>query len=356
MRSVKSIIILFTLLVSTLACNLPILPADTETQTPTPITFLMVTNNPNATRTPTPFQPATQTPKVTATTASKVTNLPAGSTVPPTQANAPATAKPQTGGKYPAGQVRIMVLGSDSRGEAVARTDIMMMVSITPSTGTVTVLSFPRDLWVNLPGVGMNRLNTAMVYGGFNLLAATLENNFGIRPTHFMLTTFRGFTSIVDSVGGVDVTAAMNLTDVCALPQAVRGYCSVKAGVNHMNGATALWYVRSRYSTSDFDRERRSQEVLQALFQKLIKLNTLTKIPEFFDIYKKNVETNVTLQDVINLSTVAPGLIANPSRLRRYTISGKEVWNYVVPGSGAQVLIPNEPLIQQIIQQAVFTP
>jgi len=357
MRAVKIIMVLITLLFSTIACNLPILPAVSVTETLTPITFLMVTDNPNATRTPTPFQPATQTPKVTSTSPAKVTNPPAATTQPTIQAKTTQpTHKPQPGSNYPAGQVRIMVLGSDSRGEAVARTDIMMMVSITPSTGTVTVLSFPRDLWVNLPGVGMNRLNTAMVYGGFNLLAATLENNFGIRPTHYMITTFRGFTTIIDSVGGVDVTAATNLTDICALPQAVRGYCTIKAGLNHMNGATALWYVRSRYSSSDLDRERRSQEVLQALFQKLMKLNSLAKIPEFYDIYKKNVETNLTLQDVINLSPVAPGLLTNSGKLRRYTISGKEVWNYVVPGSGAQVLMPNEPLIQQLIQQAVFTP
>jgi len=352
----KKIIVIITLLASTLACNLPILPDAQETTTPVPQSFLMVTNDPNATPTPTPFQPLPPTAIVSPTILKPSGLAPTAVNKTLTKASQPTQQTKPEYGKYPDGQVRIMVLGSDSRGEAVARTDVIMMVSITPSTGTVTVLSFPRDLWVNLPGVGMNRINTAMVYGGFNLLATALENNFGIRPNHYIMTTFKGFTSIVDSIGGIDVTAASTLTDRCALPQAYRGYCTIKAGVNHMNGATSLWYVRSRYSSSDFDRERRSQEVLQAIFQKLIKLNTLTKIPQFYDIYKKNVFTSLSLQDVLGVVSVAPGLISNPSKIRRYTIGSKDVWNYVVPGSGAQVLLPNQTNIKQIIQQAVFTP
>ncbi len=354
----KKLIVIITLLASTLACNLPILPDAQETATPVPVSFLNVTPDPNATATATPFQPLPPTAVVSPTNLKPSGAAPTATTkaAQPTRVSQPTQpSKPQYG-KYPEGQVRIMVLGSDSRGEAVARTDVMMMVSITPSTGSVTVLSFPRDLWVNLPGVGMNRINTAMVFGGFNLLAATLDNNFGIRPDHYIMTTFKGFISIVDSIGGIDVNAASTLTDRCALPQAVRGYCTIKAGVNHLNGSTALWYVRSRYSSSDFDRERRSQEVLQAIFQKLMKLNTLTKIPQFFDIYKKNVVTSLTLQDVVGMATIAPGLIANPSKIRRYTITSKDVYNYVVPGSGAQVLIPNQANIKNIIQQAVFTP
>lgn len=249
-----------------------------------------------------------------------------------------------------------MVLGSDSRGEAVARTDIIMMVNINPSSGSVSVLSFPRDLWVNLPGVGMNRINTAMVYGGFDLLAATLDTNFGIRPNHYIITTFKGFISIIDSLGGVDVNVPTTLSDICALPQAVRGRCTINKGVNRMNGATALWYVRSRYSSSDFERERRSQEVLQAVFEKLMRVNTLAKLPEFFEIYKKNVQTSLSLKDVVNLAPLAPGLMSNSNKIRRYTISPKDVVNYVVPGSGAQVLVPILGNIQQIINQAVFTP
>jgi LCP family protein required for cell wall assembly len=259
-------------------------------------------------------------------------------------------------GRYPDGQVRILVLGSDARPGGGFRTDIIMLVSINPKQGTATVLSFPRDLWVDLPGWGPNRINTAMVYGGFSLMASTLESNFGIRPTYYVMTNFTGFTQIIDSLGGVDVTASQTLSDKCKFPQAVRGYCTINPGVTHMNGTFALWYVRSRYSTSDFDRERRSQEVLQGAFSKLMSLNAVTRIPELFTVYQKNVETNLTLGDVVNLAPVANQLLTDRTKIRRYSIGPGEVSNWTVPSSGAMVLLPNDALIDQKIMQAVFTP
>jgi len=261
-------------------------------------------------------------------------------------------------GRYPDGQVRILVLGSDARPGGGFRTDIIMLVSINTKNGSATVLSFPRDLWVNLPGWGANRINTAMVYGGFSLMASTLESNFGIRPTHYVMTNFNGFTQIIDNLGGVDVTASQTLTDQCSsnIPINIKGYCTIKPGVTLMNGAFALWYVRSRYSTSDFDRERRSQEVLQGTFNKLMSLNAISRIPELFNTYQKNVETNLSLSDVANIAPIASQFISDRTKIRRYSIGPGEVANWVVPGSGAMVLLPNDALIRQVIMQAVFTP
>ncbi len=317
----------------------------------------LVTVDPNATQTPTPFQPVTSTPKFTVPAPPTET-----STVTPTvkataTMSGPGPAVPTDVpvlGKYPDGQVRILVLGSDARPSGGFRTDIIMLVTINPKQGTATVLSLPRDLWVDLPGWGANRVNTAMVYGGFSLMASTLESNLGVRPTNYIMTTFNGFTQIIDSLGGVDVTASKVLTDKCSFTAS--GYCTVKAGVTHMNGQYALWYVRSRYSTSDFDRERRSQEVLQALFSKLMNVNAITRIPEMYDIYRKNVETNLSLSDIVGLAPVASSLIADPSKIRRYTVGPGQVSDWVVPGSGAMVLLPNYALIRPIIMDAIFTP
>ena len=286
----------------------------------------------------------------------------ATSTVTPTVAatatkSGPGPAEPTTVpvlGKYPDGQVRILVLGSDARPTGGFRTDIIMLVTINPKQGTATVLSLPRDLWVDLPGWGANRVNTAMVYGGFSLMASTLESNLGVRPTNYIMTTFNGFTQIIDSLGGVDVTASKTLTDKCSFTGS--GYCTVKPGVTHMNGTYALWYVRSRYSTSDFDRERRSQEVLQALFSKLMNVNAITRIPEMYEIYRKNVETNLSLADIVGLAPVATSLISDPAKIRRYSVGPGQVADWVVPGSGAMVLLPNYALIRPIVMDAIFTP
>lgn len=354
---IKRMFAFLLLLITTVGCSVPSLSIPPAAANPPSVRGMrMVTANPNATHTPTPFRPVPATPQFT------VTPLPTQTptSLPPTATDS-GPAPTQTPyrpvvGKYPDGQVRILVLGSDARPSGGFRTDIIMLVTINPKQGSATVLSLPRDLWVDLPGWGANRINTAMVYGGFSLMASTLESNLGVRPTHYIMTTFNGFTQIIDSLGGVDVNASKTLTDKCSESLNKSGYCTVNPGITHMNGQYSLWYVRSRYSTSDFDRERRSQEVLQALFSKLMNLNALTRIPDLYDIYRKNVETNLSLPDILGLAPVAGGLIGDLSKVRRYSIGPGQVSDWVVPGSGAMVLLPNAYLIQQIVTEAVFTP
>jgi len=342
------------LILAMLACNMPFNQQD-PASAPAALVYLLVTPNPNASQTPTPFQPVTSTPRPT--------NLPTATAtpvIPPTSTPTaiPTALSPGDLGNLPKSQVRIMVLGSDARPGGGFRTDIMMMISINPGTGNVTALSFPRDLYVNIPGWGMNRINTAMEYGGFPLLQSTLESNFGIRPNHYILTTFNSFMSIIDSLGGVDVVAGAALTDKCKfkVPQNVNNYCYIKPGTIHMNSTFALWYVRSRHTTSDLDRERRSQEVLQAMFKKLFSLNALTRIPELYDLYRKNVETDLTVNDVLGMAPIAAGLALDQNKMRRYTIGAGAVYDYTVPDSGAMVLMPNIAVIKGLIRQAVLTP
>lgn len=356
---IKRIVLLIVLLITTTGCSLSSIavPSSAVKGSSPSIQYRLVTPDPNASPTPTPFQPqaATARPANAATATAQMLQATQSGTNTAKPGQATPTSHPVFG-NYPDGQVRILVLGSDARPGGGFRTDIIILVSINPKTGTVSALSFPRDLWVDLPGWGANRINTAMVYGGFSLMASTLESNFGIRPTHYIMTTFNSFVQIINSLGGVDVKASQILQDKCKLPEAVYGYCTVNPGIRHMNGNFALWYVRSRYSSSDFDRERRSQEVLLATFNKLMSLNAVTRVPELFNIYQKNVETNLTLADIAGLASVAPGLISDPSKIHRYNIGPNMVTNWTVPESGAMVLLPNEALIQQTIAQAVFTP
>ncbi len=340
------------LVLSMVGCNLPY-NQDIVQSASGAASYILVTPNPNASPTPTPFQPVAPTPRptdlptVTPTPYVEPSSTPTGiPTALPTSQLIPVSSS----------QMRIMVLGSDARPGGGYRTDIMMMVVINPSTGTVSAISFPRDLYVNIPGWGMNRINTAMEFGGFNLLASTLETNFGVRPTRYIMTTFNSFTSIIDSLGGVDVVATRTLSDRCKLkvPQNRNNVCTIRSGTTtHMNGEFALWYVRSRYSTSDIDRERRSQEVLQAMFQKLFSLDAVTRIPELYDVYRKNVETNIALDDVVKMAPVAAGLILDSSKMKRYSIGAGQVYDYTVPESGAMVLMPVEGAIQALIRQAL---
>jgi polyisoprenyl-teichoic acid--peptidoglycan teichoic acid transferase len=345
-RKITVFIILISSISLTMACSMPFL-SEWFSQPQTEISELLATSDPNATVTSTPFQPMIPT----ATAPVAATQEIIEPTAIPTRMAYTSDFYP--GYRIPPRQIHILVLGSDWRPSSGYRTDTIMLVSINPENGSVSTVSFPRDLYVEIPGYGIGRINTAQPKG-FNVMADTFEYNFGVRPDFYIMTNFQGFIQTINSLGGIDVTASQNLTDRCDLPQAVNGYCSYGPGVMHMDGNTALWYVRSRYSTSDFDRERRSQEVLKGMFLRLMNLDVVNRVPELYDIYRQNVETNLTLEIISPLVEVAPHLIEDDLLIRPFKITQAEVTPYRVPESGAQVLLPNENAIRGIIRQAFF--
>jgi len=256
----------------------------------------------------------------------------------------PASLIPQ-----PNGQINILLLGSDKRpNDGGFRTDTMILITISPE-GNVSLTSFPRDLYVYIPGWMMQRLNTAHGYGGFNSSAITFEYNFGIRPDYFVLINFDGFRSIINSLGGITINAGKNFSDErSGYPD---GY-NVNAGPVFMDSETALWYVRSRYSSSDIDRLRRAQEVLQAIGLKLFSLDGLNRASDLYEIYRSNVDTNLDLESCLKLIPVLK-LIKDPSGVKRYVIGYDQAYDWTDPGTGAQVLIPIPEEIQILLQQAV---
>jgi LCP family protein required for cell wall assembly len=351
LRILGYIVLILSLLA---ACNMPeslqpISQASPATQTPLAVSqLILATQDPNATATATPFQPVA--PTLTSTITPSPTPRPTATLRPPK----PAEINPgYSGGDLtpPEGQVRIMVLGSDKRSDGSFRTDVLMLVAINPN-GSASVVSFPRDLWIFIPGYGEQRINTAFEFVGFEGLANALEYNFGVRPDHYVMTNFQGFVDIVDSLDGIDIYAAKELTDLCALPGQDFGYCTIEPGVNHLDGYKALWYVRSRYSSSDFDRTRRAQEVLQGLFFRLMNLNVLTHVKNLYKSYSDNVETDLGLGDILSLLPLAPKLVKS-NNIRRYAIGPGQVSDYIIPGSGAWVEIPNLNACRDIIRQAL---
>jgi LCP family protein required for cell wall assembly len=195
----------------------------------------------------------------------------------------------------------------------------------------------------------MERINTAHFHGGFEATAMTFEYNLGVRPDHYVLINFNAFVDVVNSLGGVDVQAATGLSEYVG-----GGIKSVPAGMNHMDGKTALWYARSRYSTSDFDRNRRQQEVLQAVFNRLLSLYTISKAPELFNIYTQNVTTDLKFTDFIPLIPFA-AKITDLSDIKHYYIGREQVSSWMTP-AGAAVLLPNRDAVIDVMRQALNSP
>lgn len=252
----------------------------------------------------------------------------------------------------PPNQFTILLMGSDQRPDDTQyRTDVMMLLVINQELKTVSLVSFPRDLYVTIPGWRMDRINTTQAKGGFELTAQTLEYNFGIRPDHYALIRFDGFQAIIDSLGGIDVQVEKELAD----QRTGRGWFTVSPGAVHMNGEMALWYVRSRYTTDDFDRGRRQQEVLVGLFNRLLSLDVLLKIPDLYNQVQTIIKTDLTLDDIISLAKIAPDF-SNLSRIRQYAISREHVYPYLHPYTGAAVLLPYQEPILTIFEQALNIP
>jgi len=313
---------------------------------------ILMTIPPDATATATPFQPdlgqesgTVGNPQSTAQpTFATWGDFPAPQVFPVyTQVPPPVNHLPQ-----PSGQVNILLLGSDQRpNDSGFRTDTIILITLNPD-GRASLTSFPRDLYVYIPGWMMQRINSAMGFGGFNALRLTFEYNFGITPDYYVLINFDGFRRIINNLGGITVNVGQTFSD--ARSGYPNGY-AVYPGPVAMDSETALWYVRSRYSSNDIDRLRRAQEVLQAIGQKLFSLDGLNHVPDLFNTYKSTVETNLTLDATLRLLPAA-NLIHDPSSIRRYVIGYDQAYDWVEPSTGAMVLLPVYPEIQKILQQA----
>jgi len=250
------------------------------------------------------------------------------------------------------GVVNILFLGSDERSWSPGhhRTDAIMIVSLDPVNRRVTLLSVPRDLYVYIPGWRVDRINVADAHGGADTVILTVLYNFGIPIHHWTRVRFEGFIAVVDALGGIDVEVTRELYDECDEVQ-----WHFIPGTQHMDGFTALCYARLRKTTSDFDRLKRQQVVIQSVFNRLLSLNGLTRAPELFNAYSRYVETDVGIGDLVPFIPLGTTIAADSSRVQRYAIDQTMAKGWTVPTSGASVLLPDNAAIQAMLQ-AAFTP
>src|SRR5918993_2381190 len=345
--------------------------------------FALVTAAPNASPTPTPFQPIPLLPTMTLEPSPTVDpSTPTPTVPPPTETPVPTidpnllinTLVPfstiEASGNSQVlnnGQetVNFLLIGSDRRSGTSFRTDTMVIVIVRPLEGQVSLISIPRDLWVSIPGSDNQRINTAYQLGdrigdpggGPGLLKDTILYNLGIRIDHTAMVDFDGFRQIVDTLGGVDVPVSCAYTDWRLIdpsydPENENNWYLYTAGpgLMHMDGDLALWYARSRQRSSDFDRGRRQQEVLRALFTQALQTGTLARIPELYNNLKDTVDTDLGLGDILQLAVYAPKMTS--ADIRSYYIRPPYVSSWITD-SGAYVLLPNEEALQGLLTEAL---
>ena len=217
-------------------------------------------------------------------------------------------------------RTNILVMGIDRRpGEAfISRTDSMMLISIDPQGEAIAILSIPRDLYVVIPGLGQDRINTAFVYGaadgnhpagGAALAMSTVEYNLGVPVDHYVLVDFSAVTKGIDTLGGVDVYVPYDINDP-TYPDMNYGYdpLFIPAGLQHMDGQTALKYARTRHVDNDFGRAPRQQQVLLAARDKALGLGItglLARAPELYQRVEQGISTDLSLEQIVQLARAA---------------------------------------------------
>ncbi|NIN00083.1 MAG: hypothetical protein GTO24_19025 [candidate division Zixibacteria bacterium] len=251
--------------------------------------------------------------------------------------------------EFPEDVVNIIILGSDYRPDrSGSRSDTIIVLSLDPGAGTATMISIPRDLYVYLPGWRVDRINTADPRGGVEMVKNTILYNLGIEIDYWVRVYFSGFITAVDLLGGIYVYVGSYLEDQCGSTI----YTTFSPGLYQMDGYTALCYVRMRKFSSDFDRLRRQQEVVKALFNRVLNLDGLSRVPQLYDQFDSLVQSDMKLEDILPLVPLAATLASDPSRLHTFSIGSTMVSSWRVPYSGAAVLLPNWEAIQDMLLEA----
>jgi LCP family protein required for cell wall assembly len=330
----------------------------------TPTSSFTPSDTPTATLTRTPTFTATPTPTATPTASDTPTETATSTPFTPTVTRTPPAGAPKAVAPISAGDydlLNILLVGSDSpQRTGNYRTDTLIVISVNRTTRTVNMLSIPRDLWVYIPGVGFERINTASMWGdlykwpgrGNALLAETINYNLGIRIDRQARVDFDGFKHVIDAIDGIDVVVDCQLTDYRVNASGVPRLFTLTGGKHHMDGSLALWYSRSRQTTSDFERARRQQVVLRAIWQQAIAKGLLNSLPTLWDNLTKVVRTDLSLPDVLGLVPLA--LEMDTTKLHSYLIGPNQVKAWTTPG-GAQVLLPQADAIRTLMQQ-FYTP
>lgn len=192
----------------------------------------------------------------------------------------------------------ILLLGTDTGSlgrKEQGRTDSMILATVNPQTKQTKMLSIARDSRVKIARTNkLAKINSAYEYGGISNTINTVQNFLDVPVDYYVLLNMRGIEQLVDAVGGVKVNNKFTFN--------YEGKHFPK-GLIYLNGADALKYSRMRYSDpdNDFGRQRRQQQIIQAVLRKAVSLNMLTHYNEFLTAMQDNLQTNLTLEDVLSI-------------------------------------------------------
>ena len=221
--------------------------------------------------------------------------------------------------------VNILLIGQDARpGEGRSRSDVMILCTFNKSTKTLTMTSFLRDLYVQIPGYGNSKLNHTYVWGGMELLNETLEKNFGIHVDGNLEVNFERFSQLIELLGGVDMELRQDEANY--INREVGG--SLTSGMQHLNGQQALTYARIRKldADADFSRTNRQRKLLTSLIGEF-KNSSLTTVLSLLNEALPMLTTDMTQSEIVGYVTELFPLL-----------SGATIVSQRIPADGAYTM------------------
>jgi len=242
----------------------------------------------------------------------------------------------------------ILLIGQDKRPNQTSnqRSDSMILVSYNKADGKVKLISLMRDMYVQIPGYSDNRINAAYAFGGMDLLDKTIEQDFSVSIDGNMEVDFEGFSAIIDQLGGVDIT--INSSEAAYMQS--YGF-NVAEGTNHMNGETALCYVRIRHvGNADFERTERQRTLLTQVASDVNALSTMDKI-SLIDKLLPYLSTDLSKTEIMSYAYTV--LKNGYNGLESYRIPGDGTYKSVSI-RGMSVLLPDLDANRQSLKEYIY--
>ncbi|MBF4579641.1 LCP family protein [Frigoribacterium sp. VKM Ac-2530] len=254
------------------------------------------------------------------------------------------------------GSLNVLLMGSDSRGDETTlddgspsdqRTDTMMLLHVDADRQHASVMSVMRDLWVPIPGRGEGKINSAFAHGGSPLAVQTVEQLLGARVDHVAIIDFEGFADMTTALGGVDVVSEKAFRSASSDPGSPHEYVR---GVNHLEGDSALAFVRERsaFADADFQRVENQQAFLDGVLRTLVSRATLTD-PTRVTGFLAATAPHVTVDADLDAGT----LVALGAGLRGLRPDDVDFFTVPTAGTGTSadgqsIVLPDDAAISQL--------
>jgi len=243
----------------------------------------------------------------------------------------------------------IMIMGVDERDDDVGRSDTLMIATIDPKKDQAALLSIPRDTRVKIKGHGYDKINAAYAYGGHKLTESTVEGLLGVDVEHYIMINTKSFQKIIDAIGGIDIDVEKRMYYEDPWDDDGGLVINLRPGMQHMDGKTAMTYVRFRDEEGDIGRIKRQQKFMKACMDKLVSPSIIPKLPTVITEVMDSIKTDLSMRQLLEFAGTLKS--AQKNGLKTEMVPGRPL--YI---DGVSYWIPNISELRTTLAETLGIP